>query len=200
MQTDTYNTIKLPSEGLFKDKGSKFLSFAYPIRSEDEVKPIVQELKKQHHNARHHCFAYRLGYVGESYRANDDGEPSGTAGRPILGQLLSHNITNVLIVVVRYFGGTLLGVSGLINAYKNAANDAIINAQIEEKIEVVFYKLFFDYHLQNMMNKTIKDFGIELANSSFSTNCCYTIAIRQNDCEQALAALGKLDGLQVERL
>lgn len=200
MQTDTYNTINMPSEGLFKDKGSKFLSFAYPIVTEDEVKPIVQELKKQHHNARHHCYAYRLGYQGKTYRANDDGEPSGTAGRPILGQLLSHNITNVLIVVVRYFGGTLLGVSGLINAYKNAANDAIANAQIEERIIEDQFKLTFDYHLQNMVNKTIKDFGIGLVNSSFGTNCCYSIAIRQTDCEQAIAAFGKLDGLQIEIL
>lgn len=200
MQTDTYYTINKPTEGLFKDKGSKFLSFAYPIQNENEVKPIIHELKKQHHNARHHCYAYRLGCKGESYRANDDGEPSGTAGRPILGQLLSHNITNVLIVVVRYFGGTLLGVSGLINAYKNATNDAINNAQIEERIIEDQFMLTFDYHLQNMINKTIKDFNIELINSSFNNNCCYTIAIRQSDCKQAIATFCKLDGLKIENL
>lgn len=121
---DTYLTIDLPSEGIFKDKGSKFLAFAYPLTDESKVKNIVQNLKKEHHSARHHCFAFKIGNQGEHYRANDDGEPSGTAGRPILGQLNSYNLTNILVVVVRYFGGTLLGVGGLINAYKNATIEA----------------------------------------------------------------------------
>ncbi|MDP2112754.1 MAG: YigZ family protein, partial [Bacteroidota bacterium] len=127
---DTYKTIEKPSEGLFKDKGSKFISFAFPVNSEDEIKDIVQSIKKEHHSARHHCYAWRLGADHLHFRANDDGEPSSTAGKPILGQIQSFDLTNILIVVVRYFGGTLLGVSGLINAYRSAALDAINQAEI----------------------------------------------------------------------
>ena len=131
---DTYKTIEKPSEGLFKDKGSKFISFAFPVDNEEEIKEIVQSIKKEHHSARHHCYAWRLGADQLLFRANDDGEPSSTAGKPILGQIQSFDLTNILIVVVRYFGGTLLGVSGLINAYRNAALDAINQAEIVEKL------------------------------------------------------------------
>jgi len=131
---DTYNTIEESSEGLYKDKGSKFISYAFHVVDVDQVKEIIQQIKKEHFSARHHCYAYRLGFSGEHYRVNDDGEPSGTAGKPIYGQLLSHELTNVLIIVVRYFGGTLLGVSGLINAYKSAALDVIVNSNIVLKI------------------------------------------------------------------
>jgi uncharacterized YigZ family protein len=132
--TDSYKTIKKESQGYFKDKGSKFLAFAFPVKSEEEIKEILTRLRKEHHSARHHCYAWRLGSEEITFRANDDGEPSSTAGKPILGQLLSFEVTNILIIVVRYFGGTLLGVSGLINAYKNAAADSLNNAEIIEKI------------------------------------------------------------------
>ena len=141
---DTYLTIKEPSEGLFKDKGSKFSSFAFPASSEEDVKKFLAELKKQHPSANHHCYAFRLGADKQAYRANDDGEPSNTAGKPILGQIQSKDLTNILIVVVRYFGGTLLGVSGLINAYKLAAAEAIQNATIIEKTVDDIYEIKFD--------------------------------------------------------
>ncbi|HPS14142.1 MAG TPA: YigZ family protein, partial [Prolixibacteraceae bacterium] len=168
---DTYKTIEAPSEGLFKDKGSKFISYAFPVASEDQVKEIVLQIRKEHFNARHHCYAYRLGYTGEKYRANDDGEPSGTAGRPIHGQLLSNDLTNVLIVVVRYFGGTLLGVSGLINAYKTAATEAIKNARIVTKIIELEYELVFDYMVQNSVMRIIKDEQLDVRFSSYELFC-----------------------------
>ena len=131
---DTYKTIEDTRRRIFKDKGSKFYAFAFPVKTEDEIKEIIAGLKKEHHSARHHCYAWRLGTEEITYRANDDGEPSSTAGKPILGQLLSFDVTNMLVVVVRYFGGTLLGASGLINAYRTAAASALKNAKIETKI------------------------------------------------------------------
>ncbi|HOI47993.1 MAG TPA: YigZ family protein, partial [Prolixibacteraceae bacterium] len=131
---DTYKTVSAPSEGLFKDKGSRFISYLYPVTTEEEIKEIIQQVKKAHHSARHHCYAWRLGRENIRFRANDDGEPSSTAGKPILGQLTSFELTNVLLVVVRYFGGTLLGTSGLINAYREAASEAIRNALVETRI------------------------------------------------------------------
>lgn len=197
---DTYHTIAAKSEGLFKDKGSKFLAFAYPVSTEDEIKSIIQHIKKEHYSARHHCYAYRLGSNGELYRANDDGEPSGTAGRPILGQLLSHELTNVLIVVVRYFGGTLLGVSGLINAYKNAAIEAINNACIEERIVENQFLLHFAYPVQNSISKVIKDYNLEVINSEFTFDCKYTIAVRLNIEEAVLSQLEKIEGLSITKV
>ena len=130
MVTDTYKTIKSASQGLFKDKGSRFIALAFPLKSVEEVKPILEKIRKDYHDARHHCYAYNIGYENNNWRVNDDGEPSGTGGKPILGQIKSFELTNILVVVVRYFGGTLLGVSGLINAYKSATIDVISNANI----------------------------------------------------------------------
>jgi uncharacterized YigZ family protein len=130
---DTYRTINRPSEGIFRDKGSKFIAYAYPFKSEEHLKELINDLKNQHPKARHYCYAYRLSTDRAVYRINDDGEPSGTAGRPMLNTLLSKDLTNILMVVVRYFGGTLLGVPGLINAYKSAAEDAIQQAIIIQK-------------------------------------------------------------------
>ena len=132
MEPDSYRTIKTLSQGLYKDKGSKFMAFAYPVSEQESIKPIIDDIKKTYHDARHHCYAYMIGYQRQIWRANDDGEPSGTAGKPILGQINSAELTNILIVVIRYFGGILLGTSGLINAYKCAAADAISNAEIVE--------------------------------------------------------------------
>jgi len=143
---DVFQTIEKESQGYFKDKGSKFYAFAYPVKNEDEIKEILARLRKEHHSARHHCYAWRLGTENVTSRANDDGEPSSTAGKPILGQLQSFNVTNILIVVVRYFGGTLLGVSGLINAYRSAAADALKNADIKQKIIEKEITLDFTYH------------------------------------------------------
>ena len=134
MGKDNYLSIEKRSEGIYKDRGSKFLAFAFPVYQEDEIKDILAELRKEYHDARHHCYAYRLGASKEIYRVNDDGEPSSSAGKPIFGQIQSNDLSNILIVVVRYFGGTLLGVGGLINAYRSAAADALINASIIERV------------------------------------------------------------------
>ena len=131
---DQYKSIAAPAEGLFKDNGSRFIAFAYPVETEEEVKELVSALKKEYHDARHHCFAYRLGYKGDVWRASDDGEPSGSAGRPILGQIESLGLSDVLVVVVRYFGGIKLGIPGLIRAYKTSTADALSSAQVIEKI------------------------------------------------------------------
>jgi len=147
--SDSYRTIEGPSKGLFRDRGSRFIALAYPVRTTDEIKSILEELRKEYHDARHHCYAYMLGPDRQVWRANDDGEPSGSAGRPIMGQINSHELTDILIVVVRYFGGTLLGVSGLINAYKTAAADAISNASIVERRVHVSLRITFPYLVIN---------------------------------------------------
>ena len=152
---DTYKTIKAPVEGLFKDRGSKFLAYAYPIEHENEVKPLVDNLKKEHFKAVHHCYAYRLGLDRTNFRVNDDGEPSGTAGKPILNTLLSHDITNILVVVVRYFGGTLLGVPGLINAYKSATAEALTVAKVIEKTVNDVYDVSFEFVQMNDVMKVV---------------------------------------------
>ncbi|HEX8515724.1 MAG TPA: YigZ family protein [Bacteroidia bacterium] len=141
---DTYLTIRQPAEGLIKDRGSKFLSFIYPVTCEDEIRQRLQDLRKLHPSANHHCYAFRLGADKQAFRSNDDGEPSNTAGKPILGQILSNDLSNILIVVVRYFGGTLLGVSGLITAYRQAAAEAINNAAITEATVSEVYKVRFE--------------------------------------------------------
>jgi len=197
---DTYKTIIKPSEGLYKDKGSKFLSFAYPVQSEDEIKEIIQNIKKDHHSARHHCFAWRLGYEKIHFRANDDGEPSATAGRPILGQIQSFDLTNILIVVVRYFGGTLLGVSGLINAYKLAANDALNNAQIVEQIVENKVLIEFDYGQMNEVMKVFKDEKLLQLNPQFDLKCKVITKIRLNDYDRIIQLLKKIEALKVTAL
>lgn len=200
MIKDTYQTINEKAEGQFKDKGSKFLAFAYPINNEDEVKTKLQELKKEHFSARHHCYAYRLGANGEHYRANDDGEPSGTAGRPILGQLLSNDLTNVLIVVVRYFGGTLLGVSGLINAYKSAASDVIYRSIFITHVVQNHFSLEFDYSIQNSIMRVIKEEEIDVINSKFEMKCQLIIGIRLLKEEMVLSKLSKIENLKIIQL
>ncbi|MFZ5553893.1 MAG: IMPACT family protein [Bacteroidota bacterium] len=152
----TYKTIAFKSEGLYKEKGSKFIAYAFPVSSEKEIKEIVATLKKEFHDARHHCFAFRLGADMNFFRSNDDGEPSGTAGKPILGQIQSFGVTNVLIVVVRYFGGTKLGVGGLIQAYREAAKDALAKAEIIEKNVEKQYELEFSYEQLPEVMKTLK--------------------------------------------
>lgn len=197
---DTYQTIEAASEGLFKDKGSKFITYAYPIQNEEEVKPIISKLKKEHHSARHHCYAWRLGSQGKNYRANDDGEPSGTAGRPILGQLQSHNLTNILVVVVRYFGGTLLGVSGLINAYRKGTIDALDNAQIVEKIVMDHLEVNYDYLAMNAIMHLIKEEQLEQLKTTFDLRCQIIIAVRQRDTNRILEKLHKIEGIEINHL
>ena len=155
-----YWTIETISEGLYKEKGSKFFSYAYPVKTEEEIKEIVKELKKQYYDARHHCYAFMLGAEQLHFRANDDGEPSNSAGNPILGQIRSANLTNILIVVVRYFGGTKLGVPGLIHAYKTAAFEAIENARIVPRDITKIIDIAFDYLAMNDIMKVIKEYDL----------------------------------------
>lgn len=197
---DTYKTIQQKAEGLYKEKGSKFIAYAYPIKSEDEAKEIVQGLKKEFYDARHHCYAYRLGPKGESFRTNDDGEPSSTAGRPIYGQLLSFNVTNVLVVVIRYFGGTKLGVSGLINAYQSATQDVLQNADILEKTVDVCYQIHFGYHMLNDVMKTIKDEQPTIEHQEFDNSCTIKLSIRQSRADVLEAKLTNVEGLHLENL
>ncbi len=183
---DTYKTIEEPSTGIYKEKGSKFLAFAYPVKSDSEIKPVIEELKKKYFDARHHCYAYILGYDKSAWRVNDDGEPSGTAGKPIYGQLQSFDLTNVLLVVVRYFGGVKLGVSGLINAYKSAAKDSLENAKISERTINEIYKMEFPYERINDAMKIVRDFNLQIVETVFDTHSNIVYKIRRNDAEKVI--------------
>ncbi len=176
---DTYKTITRPSEGLFKDRGSKFIARAYPVLSEDEVKQRLEELRKEFHDARHHCYAYQLGVDKSAYRINDDGEPSGTAGRPIFGQILSFDLTNVLIVVVRYFGGTKLGVSGLINAYKTASKEALEASNIITKTINEIYLVKFKYPEMNEVMRILKENNLTPFDQKFELDCELKFSVRK---------------------
>lgn len=200
MFDDTYRTIAAPSEGIYKEKGSKFLAFAYPVRTADEVKERLDALRKQYFDARHHCYAYILGPTKDAWRANDDGEPSGTGGRPIHGQLLSADLTDTLIVVVRYFGGILLGASGLANAYKTAARDAIDHATIVERTIDVCYRLRFEYVLMNDVMRIIKDFDLKPENQQFDLDCTLDLAVRQSLSVRLYDALTNLRAVTIEVL
>ena len=182
---DSYKTITQPSkEGLFKDRGSKFYGYAFPISNEEEIKEKIELLKKQHYNARHWCYAWQLGKNYDHYRANDDGEPSNSAGMPIYGQLQSFNVTNVLVVVVRYFGGTKLGVGGLIKAYKNGAKLALENSNIIDKTINEKFLIKFEYPEMNTVMRIIKDEKISIINQKLELNCEFIISIRKKEAEK----------------
>ncbi|MGE5384049.1 MAG: IMPACT family protein [Omnitrophica WOR_2 bacterium] len=183
---DTYKTIEAPSQGLYKEKGSKFLAFAFPVTNELEIKAQIESLRREYYDARHHCFAYIIGFDKSAWRINDDGEPSGTAGKPIYGQLQSHDLTNVLVVVVRYFGGIKLGVSGLINAYKLAAKDAIENAIIVERTINELYKLEFPYELMNEAMKLVKEYDLQIVEMNVDNTAVIIYKIRRNDAEKVI--------------
>lgn len=197
---DTYLTIQSPAEGIYKDKGSKFLAFAYPVTTIDEVKDILAEKRKQFYDARHVCYAYMLGYQRDTFRANDDGEPSGTAGRPILGQINSSRLTDILVVVVRYFGGILLGTGGLIQAYKTAAADAIAQASVVELIVKETFTAQFGYDQLNLVMRIIKDFDLDIINQRQELDCTITFRVRLSDIDAVTARFGKLDFVAFEKL
>lgn len=181
MKEDTYFTIKNPTQGEYKEKGSKFLAFAYNVNSEEEVKQRLEELRKVFYDARHHCYAYIIGKnEHERWRANDDGEPNHSAGTSILNQIKSFNLTNTLVVVVRYFGGTKLGVSGLITAYKTATQEALSIAEIEEKIITTTFQIEFDYLKTNDIMRLIKDFELDILHQEFTNTSHMTLAVRLN--------------------
>jgi len=186
---DTYQTLAAPSFGEFKDRGSKFLAYAFPVLSTEDFTDCLNQVKKEHPKARHFCYAYRLGRDLNNFRANDDGEPSGTAGRPILGQIDSAGLTNVLVVVVRYFGGTLLGASGLINAYRTSAAEALQAGEQVEKIVEDVYLLTFDYqHMSKVMNAVSRP-PFSIVHQAFGEHAALEVAVRQSEVTDALLQL-----------
>ena len=197
---DTYQEITNPSEALFKDKGSKFIARAFPVYSDEEVKNILLELRKEYYDARHHCYAYILNPDQSAFRINDDGEPSGSAGKPIHGQLLSHDLTNVLVVVIRYFGGTKLGIPGLINAYKTATKEALSATTIITKTLNDVYALKFDYPLMNVVMRVIKEENLNQISTQLEQNCYLEIEVRKNDSERIQSLLKNIYGLDVKYL
>jgi len=195
-ETDTYLTIKAFSRGVYKEKGSNFIALAYPVRSVAEIKAIIDEIRKEYHGARHHSYAYMLGQKRDNWRTYDDGEPSGTAGKPILGQINTRGLTNVLIVVVRYFGGRLLGPGGLINAYRSAADEALKNSEITEMKIHNFFRLEFDYPLMKVVMKVVKDHNLLTTDQSFEKTCRITIGLAESMTERILELLSRIEGLK----
>jgi uncharacterized YigZ family protein len=196
--SDTYKTIIAPTEGIYKEKGSKFLSFAIPVSSADEVKEIVKNYRKEYYDSRHVCYAYMLGADRKEFRANDDGEPSGTAGRPILGQINSRELTNILVIVVRYFGGILLGTGGLVVAYKEATTDALDQAEVCEKTVDETIAILFDYVLMNEVMRVIKDTNAQILGQSFEDQCAMQLSIRKQDAALLSSKLAKIYGLHIK--
>jgi uncharacterized YigZ family protein len=197
---DSYKIVTSAGEGLYKEKGSKFIAEAFPVHSEAEVKEHVAEIKKKYFDAKHHCYAFMIGPDKACYRSSDDGEPSGTAGKPILNQILSKDVTNVCVVVTRYFGGQLLGVPGLINAYKSAAREALDNCSIVEKTIDEVYSLEFDYPLLNEVMRILKDENLQQQNPKFEIRCYLEISIRQSDSDRIIAKIKRLYGVEVKYL
>lgn len=195
---DTYRTLAATSEGFFKDKGSKFFAYAYPIESEQEVKKLLEELREVHPKARHHCYAWRMGIDKNHFRANDDGEPSGSAGRPILNTLYSHEVTNVLVVVIRYFGGTLLGIPGLINAYKTATAEALAKAEFVSKHLTDRYELHFPYHQMNAVMTVIKEMDLGVIEQQFDLTCRILLEVRKTQLERFTQRIEKIDDLVIK--
>ena len=195
---DSYKSIAGHAQGLFKDNGSRFIAHAYPVETEEEVKEIVASLKKEYYDARHHCYAYRLGYKGDRFRANDDGEPSGSSGRPILGQIDSNGLSDILVVVVRYFGGIKLGIPGLIRAYKSSTADAIASAEIIEKIASRPFRVIFGYMSMNGVMKVMKDLGLEQKNQKFDMECSIDTSVRLSLVDTFLERMSDVEGCRIE--
>jgi uncharacterized YigZ family protein len=198
MHEDTYRTIQAFSEGLYKEKGSKFLAFAHPVASVEAIKILLDQYRKTYYDARHVCYAYALGPDAAETRSNDDGEPSGTAGRPILGQIQSFELTNVLVVVIRYFGGILLGTGGLVVAYKTAAADALQSAEILEKTVDIDFSIHFEFPFMNDVMKLVKSLDVHILSQDYNMDCGMMLRIRQRDAERLEAALRKIETLRFE--
>ncbi len=201
LEKDTYKTIsKASSVVIFKDRGSKFLGYAYPLQREEEVKEFIDELKREHHKARHWCYAWQLGVEKIVFRANDDGEPNNSAGQPIYGQILSKEVTNILIVVVRYFGGTKLGVGGLVNAYKTTAQLALESSKIITKTIDVYFKLVFEYQDMNKVMRIIKENNVTIVAQKMELNCEFEVSIRKKEAEKVRLAFEELRKVKVQNL
>lgn len=192
MFEDTYKTISAPATGSYSEKRSKFLAYAFPVKTETQVKERLTEIQKKHNDARHHCYAYILGPNKDAYRMNDNGEPSGTAGRPIHGQLLSKDLTDILVIVVRYFGGIKLGVSGLQNAYKIAAKEALDAANIVEKTIDETYEVVFDYLQMNSVMQLMKDPYVTIISQQSDMNCTIRFSVRRREADRIVTALKKV--------
>jgi len=198
--SDLYITIAARTTGEFKDRGSKFHAYAYAVYSREDIKNCLEEVRQIHPKARHHCFSWRLGTDGMQYRANDDGEPSGTAGRPILGQIDSFGLTNVLVIVVRYFGGTKLGVPGLINAYKRSTIDALEQAETIEKTVDNVYQLNFGYEIMSDVMNFVKKAKLNVIKQEFEAAGLIEFALRQSETDNILEQIKKIDGLKCDFL
>ncbi len=199
-ETDLYHEIKSASEALFKDRGSKFIARAFPVYSEQDVKDTLELLRKEYYDARHHCYSYILGADKKLFRINDDGEPSSSAGKPIHGQLLSHDLTNILVVVVRYFGGTKLGIPGLINAYKTATKEAIANTKIISKTINHIYSIDFEYPMMQPVMRFVKEEDVIQLTTKFEISCYIEISVRKKDSERIFDKLKAIYGLKTKFL
>ncbi|WP_428740612.1 IMPACT family protein [Tenacibaculum sp.] len=198
---DTYKTITKPSEEtLFKDRNSKFFGYAFPVFSEEDIKERLEELRKLHHTARHHCYAWQLGTENIRFRANDDGEPSNSAGQPIYGQIQAFDVTNILIVSVRYFGGTKLGVGGLINAYRASAQLALEASEIVEKTIDIHYKLTFGYDMMNKVQRIIKERNLEIINQKLELDCEYIISVRKSESDNIYTIFDSLFKVEIKEI
>lgn len=194
--TDTYKIIKNPVEGFFKDRGSKFISKVYPVENEEEIKTNLEALRTEYYDARHHCYAWIIGPDKSAYRINDDGEPSGSAGKPIYGQLLSNDITNVLAVVIRYFGGTKLGIPGLINAYRESVKEALNKADILELTVNEEYCVEYEYPLMDVVMRTIKDNDLSILNTNFELNCKLRFSVRKSREQEIVDLFNSIYGVK----
>ena len=199
-QDDTYNMLAATGEGLYKEKGSMFIASAFTVMNEDEAKAAIAEIRKKYFDARHHCFAYMIGPDKKIFRASDDGEPSGTAGKPILNQILSKDVTNVCVVVTRYFGGIKLGTSGLINAYKTASREALDNAQVVEKTINEIYSLEFEYPLMNDVMRIMKEENLDTLNPRFEMDCYMEFSTRKNAASKIAEKFSNLYGVKITHI
>jgi uncharacterized YigZ family protein len=198
---DVYKTLEKPSkETLFKEKGSKFFGYAFPVFNEDDVKECLDQLKKKHHSARHFCYAYQIGVETIQYRANDDGEPNNSAGLPIYGQIQSFKVTNILIVSVRYFGGTKLGVGGLISAYKYSAQITLETSEILKKTITIHFQLKFNYELINAVQRIIKEKNINIINQKLEMDCEYVISVRKKEADAIFSIFDTLYKVSIKRI
>ena len=197
---DSYRSIASRSEGLFKDNGSRFIALAYPVETEAGIKEIITSIKKEYHDARHHCYAYRLGYKGDIVRANDDGEPSSSAGRRILGQIESSGLSDILVVVVRYFGGIKLGIPGLIRAYRTSTADAIARSTVIEKIASRRFRLSFGYLNMNDVMKMTKELGLVPEAQKFDMECSFEVPVRLSLADKFLDMCSKIEGCHAEEM
>ena len=196
--TDSYLTITQSSTGEYSEKRSKFLAFAFHVETTDEVKSLVQQYEKEYYDARHVCYAYMLGHFHDQFRAVDNGEPSGTAGKPILGQIVKNDLTNILVIVIRYFGGIKLGTSGLTNAYKQATIEAIVNATVEERTVDDVIRVRFEYPLMNEVMRVIKDIAPKILTQDFQMDCQLTLQIRKRDSSLLTERLKQIRGVAIE--